>query len=259
MVKEGQSVMLKTKNIIYIFACVSIAVLTAFFLCSSADKLYKKTSAKVAPSQMNIIIDPGHGGEDGGASSKYSEALEKDINLQISKNLNALLKLAGYKTIMTREDDYSINDVEKTVRKRKVSDIHNRLKLTQKNKNSLLISIHQNKFSDSKYCGAQVFYSKNNEESKALAENIQNNMKIALDPSNNRTIKQAGKSVYLLNNCTCPAVLIECGFLSNEEEAKKLNDKEYQQNVAFSIFSAIAINLAQAEQKDVNFIVDKKT
>ncbi len=249
--------MLKTKNITYIFACVFIALLTVFFMCSSVNKLYKKTAAKVTPSQMNIIIDPGHGGEDGGASSQYSEALEKDINLQISKNLDALFKLAAYKTIMTREDDRSINDNEKTIRKRKVSDIHNRLKLTQKNKNSLLVSIHQNKFSDSKYSGAQVFYSKNNENSKVLAENIQNNMKIALDSSNDRTVKQAGKSVYLLNNCSCPAVLVECGFLSNEEEAKKLNNSQYQKEIAFSIFSAIVANLAQTEEKEVCFLNEK--
>ncbi len=229
----------KKNNLIFISLCFVLVLLSFVLFFSSVKKLCKKTMSYADLSHTTIIIDPGHGGEDGGASSEYSKFLEKDINLEISKDLSVLLECAGYKTIMTRTDDNDISDKEASTRKRKISDMHNRLKIAQKYDQSILISIHQNKFSDSKYHGTQVFFSQNNENSRSLAESIQVATKDILDRQNERNIKAAGKNIYLLHNCSCPAVLVECGFLSNPNEAENLNNPKYQKQVSFAIFAGV--------------------
>ena len=180
-----------------------------------------------------ILIDPGHGGADGGAVAADGTQ-EKDINLAISRPLADMLRIFGYPVIESRDTDVSIHDAGvKGIKDQKVSDIHNRLKLAQ---DSLVtISVHQNKFPQTQYSGTQVFYSTNNPASEGLATSIRESVLTLLQPDNNRQLKKADKSIYLLHNATPPTVLVECGFLSNEAERDKLKTTEYQQQMAFAI------------------------
>lgn len=210
-----------------------------FFYSFSINKDVS-TSKNSTNYQPIIIIDAGHGGFDGGAVAEDG-TIEKDINLSISKYLQEYLTFLGFKTIMTRENDASIEDEGlQTIRERKSSDLHNRMKIMEETENALFISIHQNKYSVEKYSGTQVFYSpKTKEESALLALSIQDSIVNTLQKDNTRQIKECGTSVYLMYNAVKPAVLVECGFLSNHEETKLLNTPEYQKKIAFCIAMGI--------------------
>lgn len=182
-----------------------------------------------------IIIDAGHGGEDGGCVAKDG-TLEKDINLSISKKLSEMLRKKGFNVREIRTEDISIyNDNSETLSEKKTSDLHNRLAIFNSNENNVIISIHQNHFNDSSYYGTQVFYSKNNSNSKILAEAVRKSVKESLQKDNERETKQADKSIFLLDNATVPAVIVECGFLSNDNEREKLKTDEYQNEMAYAI------------------------
>ncbi len=182
-----------------------------------------------------VIIDAGHGGEDGGCVAQDG-TLEKDINLSISKKLSEMLRENGFTVKEIRTEDISIySENAKTISQKKTSDLHNRLDIFNSNENNVVISIHQNQFNDSSYFGTQVFYSKNNENSKILAETIRKSVTQLLQNDNKRECKQADKSIYLLDNATVPAVIVECGFLSNESEREKLKTVEYQNEMAYAI------------------------
>ncbi|MGN0467328.1 MAG: N-acetylmuramoyl-L-alanine amidase CwlD [Acutalibacteraceae bacterium] len=243
--KKLRYVTIRLKQVIYIFLAVVISASFVFGL----DLLYMKISAVEQAKELPvIIIDAGHGGEDGGTSSS-SGIVEKNINLAISKKLEALFKLSGFEIIMTRSDDRLIFDENSsTIREKKVSDIHNRMKIIEENPNSIFLSIHQNHFSQSRYNGAQVFYSKNNSESEKIADYIQQQIKSDLQPENERQIKPSGTEIYLLHNAVTPAVMVECGFLSNAGEAQNLNDDEYQTKMAFSIYNGI-LNYLNGKEK----------
>ncbi len=187
-----------------------------------------------------VIIDAGHGSPDGGTSAEDG-TLEKDLNLEISYKLNDILQSMGIETVMTRTDDNSIHDDNaETIRQKKVSDLKNRLSIINNTDDALFVSIHQNHFSSSEYSGAQVFYSKNNPLSRKLAESIRLSIISCLQKSNTREIKQSGSEIYLLNNALAPAVMVECGFLSNWAETQKLKDEVYQQELAFAIAIGIS-------------------
>lgn len=201
---------------------------------------YDESTAVMSENTLQpvIVIDAGHGGEDGGASA--NGLLEKDINLSIALKLRDMLTVSGYKVVMTREDDVSVYDsTADTTREKKVSDLKNRVKIINDSKNNILVSIHQNKFEQSQYFGTQMFYSKNNPKSAVLAEELRKSVTGFLQPDNKRELKQADSSIYILDKAEVPAVIVECGFLSNEDEAKKLADSDYQQKMAFSIYSGI--------------------
>ncbi len=197
-----------------------------------------------------VIIDAGHGGEDGGTQSSDG-TLEKDINLQISLKVNALLKAMGYNTVMIRnEDELIYSDGCNTMREKKVSDLNNRLAVAERYTDSLFISIHQNYFTQSKYSGAQVFYSPNNENSKILAQKLQDSIRNLTQPENTRKIKKSGSEIFLLDRIETPAVMVECGFMSNPGEALLLKDEEYQKKIALSIVSGISDYLSE-NQEDI--------
>lgn len=185
-----------------------------------------------------VIIDPGHGGVDGGAVSA-SGILEKDVNLKIAKYINNYCKLSGVECILTRQEDISLVPKQNMSSSRKRSDLIARAEIAGENPDSIFISIHQNTFPSSRYSGLQVFYSKNNGESLKIAEQIKNSNKEMLDNDNERQLKAAGEEIYILNTIKSPAVLIECGFLSNAEEASMLATEEYQKELAFMIYTAI--------------------
>lgn len=189
--------------------------------------------------QRTVIIDAGHGGFDGGAVA-IDGTVEKDINLKISTNLANLLKSAGYRVIQTRESDVSTEDTESDkIAVRKKSDMKNRLELMHDYPDAVFVSIHLNKFTTSAARGSQVFYNGNIAESEVLGEFIQNSIVKLLQPENNRVNKQATSSTYLLYNATIPAVLVECGFLSNKAELQMLKTEDYQQKLAFCCFCGI--------------------
>ena len=185
-----------------------------------------------------IIIDAGHGGEDSGAVG-VNGALEKDLNLQIALEIGNAFDEKGYVVVYTRTDDRLLYTEEENIHGiRKISDLKNRCKVAEKYPDAIFVSIHMNSFGMSKYSGLQVYYSKRNEQSVRLAESIQNKVQSSIQKDNNRKVK-AGDGMYILENVTNTAVLIECGFLTNEAECKKLSEKEYQKELSFSIVCGI--------------------
>ena len=221
---------------------IVIAIITAFLIILSA-MLYltfmaNSSAAETSSNpfmQKTIIVDAGHGGDDGGAIG-IDGTVEKDINLDIALKLEKILKFYGFNVIMTRtEDVMTCDDGLDSLRKRKVSDIHNRFDLMRKNPDAVFISVHQNKFEDTSQHGTQVFYSGNNEKSKVLAEAIQTSITSAVQPENGRVVKKSGSEIYLLYHAEIPAVLVECGFISNPDEVKKLKDESYRMKLAILI------------------------
>ncbi len=193
------------------------------------------TNATAETGNRVVIIDAGHGGEDGGAVGADG-TVEQYLNLQIAKYLEAQLAVFGVQTVMTRTTEDSIHNPDAaTVRERKVSDIHNRMEIMETTPNAVFVSIHQNKFQNKTEWGTQVFYSPNTTASAALADCIQQSVTETLQPKNMRVIKKTDNSIYLLYYAKKPAVLVECGFLSNPQELEKLKDETYQKQMAFSV------------------------
>lgn len=180
-----------------------------------------------------VVIDAGHGGFDGGTVAADGTE-EKGLNLQIALRLRDSMTLLGVNTVMVREDDRSVETSGSTVRQRKVSDMHNRLALMKKYPSSSFISIHLNKFSESSSHGAQVFYAAA-DGSQSLAESIQSSIISAVQPENSRGIKPGTKDTFLLYHAPVPAVIVECGFLSNPADLANLKDENYQAKLAFAI------------------------
>ena len=190
------------------------------------------------PYDKIIILDAGHGGEDPGAVANGG-VYEKDLNLQIALEIGKTLEEKGYIVVYTRTDDRMLlNEGENVKGIRKISDLKNRCKVAERYAESLFISVHMNSFGSSKYSGLQVYYSQNNDKSILLADSIQNRVVADIQKTNNRVTKP-GKDMYILENINNTAVLIECGFMTNPEECKKLSEKEYQKQLSFSIVCGI--------------------
>lgn len=220
--------------IVLILCCIAFLMLS-YLSYHRIDQIASTLAGGQPP--HTVVIDAGHGGEDGGASGS-SGVKEKDLNLVIAKDLEQLLMVSGYQVVMTRTSDTAIGDnTLSTIRARKVSDMHQRLKILEDQGNCIFISIHQNYFTQSQYSGTQIFYSKNNSESKPLSEDIRTRVVELLQKDNKRETKPATSSIYLLWETKVPAVLVECGFLSNTQEEARLKDPVYQQRIAFSIYS----------------------
>jgi len=188
-----------------------------------------------------IIIDAGHGGVDGGATSCTGK-LESAYNLEIAITLNDLINLLGYETKMIRTTDISVYTEGESIAKKKGSDLKERVRIVNEENNAVLLSIHQNHFPDSRYSGAQVFYPNTN-GSKQLAESMQQNLVNILNPGSRRTIMQSS-GIYLMEHIQCTGILIECGFLSNPGEEAKLSNKEYQQNLCAVIGTTVGAFLS---------------
>ena len=215
-----------------LFAVYVILIILAFYNLEN----FSDVNASAAD-DMTIILDAGHGGEDGGAVA--NGIIEKNINLSITKKLGALLKSAGFNVEYTRKSDTMLNAEGSTLRERKLSDMKNRLSMFNSSEKNIVISIHQNKFTQEAYSGTQVFYSPNNENSAKLSEAIRENIVALLQPDNKRETKKADRGIYLLYNADTPAILVECGFISNAQEAQKLKDNDYQNKIAFAVFSGL--------------------
>jgi len=201
----------------------------------------EKVQETWAPARLpgrQLILDAGHGGEDGGAVS-LTGVPESGINLAIVQKLDGLLGFCGVAPILLREEDISLHDPEaETLRQKKVSDLHNRVAAIEATENALVVSIHQNTFPDPSYHGAQVFFREEG-ESKALADAIQAAIRQGVDPDNRRQAAKIADTVYLMKHITCPAVLVECGFLSNAGEEALLRQGEYQTKLSLCVLSAV--------------------
>lgn len=220
-----------------------LTVGTVFFASCAAMAV----SRAVVQPGYTLILDAGHGGEDGGALS-LSGTKESTINLAVTRRLELLMPLFGVEGIMLRQEDISLHsEGAKTLREKKVSDLKNRVAAIQAQENAWLISIHQNMFSDPRYSGAQVFYAPT-QGSQALAETMQETLRSALDPGNDRVSKPIANTIYLMNHINCPAVLVECGFLSNPKEEHLLTAPGYQTKLAVALTGGFLTHQATLTQ-----------
>jgi N-acetylmuramoyl-L-alanine amidase len=230
----------KKKFMILTIALVLIVgfsgAVSAFLRISRDEGLAE--SADTVPYEKIIVLDAGHGGEDCGAVG-VNGVYEKDLNMAVANTVAEMLEKEGYLVVLTRSEDKLLYGEDEDVKGiRKISDLKNRCKIAESYPDSIFVSIHMNSFGDAKYSGLQVYYSTKNEGSGLLATSIQNKARELLQPQNNRTTKP-GKGIYVLENIPNDAVLVECGFLTNEEECKKLSEKEYQKQLSFSIVCGI--------------------
>lgn len=226
------------------YVVFSFLFLTAvLFVGSQAFVLFSgETEEVIAAEEVpDVIIDPGHGGEDGGAVG-VDGTFEKGLNLMISENVRDIFGLFGIRADMTRSGDHMLydyyNDLDDYTGKMKTYDLRNRLKMAEGSGAALFLGIHMNQFTQAKYKGLQVYYSPNHGDSAGAARMIQQYAGNYLQPDNKRETKPATSAIYILNRITMPAVLVECGFLSNAEECALLNTAEYRLRTACVIGAA---------------------
>lgn len=221
------------------YTIICLLVLCGFIVAAAGGSrvvtVFSEPSGLI--SGRRIIIDPGHGWPDGGASS-CTGILESNINLEISLRLEDLFHLLGYHTVMIRTTDCSVYTSGETIAQRKISDLKERVRIINEADNAIFVSIHQNYFSDNRYHGAQVFHTGEG-ESQTLAKQMQLNLVSMINPGSNRKCKRA-EGVYLMNHVNKPGVLVECGFISNPEEEEKLRSPEYQKEICAVIALSVA-------------------
>lgn len=226
-----------SKKIIFGIISLILVVVSVIEIRTASEDVIKLMPI----TNKTIIVDAGHGGIDPGSMTDDESIKEKDVNLKITKKVKELLEASGASVILTRNDDTSLYTEEegKTIRQKYNENLRNRKKIIQESSADMFISIHLNKFpQSSKYYGAQTFYPTGKDDDKQLATNIQSELKRVVDNTNNREIKP-NNDLYLIKDNEIPSTLIECGFLSNEKEAKLLNDEEYQDQIAWAIYVGI--------------------
>lgn len=236
------------KKLLWGFVCiitVSATLLGAYCISRTATAMAERESDK---QKICIVIDPGHGEPDGGATS-CTGRLEHTYNLEIALRLRELLHFMGFETILTRSSEASIYTEGKTIAQKKMSDLKERVRIVAEAQNGILLSIHQNHFPDNQSYGPVVLYS-DNAESKVLAEQLQKTLINVLSPDSRRQCKQAD-GIYLMEHIRCPGVLIECGFLSNWDEEGKLRNPEYQKKLCCVIGSVVCnyVSVLKDQQK----------
>ena len=227
---------------ILIILCVMLLRSIFAPFCPPLNELETNTSER-----RRIVLDPGHGGKDGGAVS-VTGTHEKHLNLDISLSMRETLHILGYEVVMTRESDVELSHADGGTRK--MQDLKGRLEIAKDNLDAVFISIHMNKFSSAKYSGLQVYYSPNDGHSFDLAGSVQKSVKSFLQPDNDRKIKKADSSIFLLHKITSPAILVECGFLSNENEAVLLDTLEYRAKLSAAISTAVTNSFERQEYEN---------
>lgn len=227
---------LKKYDIISCVMAVFIAFVTFGYIKNGTDAVV--TNA-ITSNRKVIVIDAGHGIPDSGAVGKNG-TLEANINLDIAKRLQKNFEESGAYVLMTRTDDNSVApDLNEKIRDIKRKDLNYRKNFKEDAQCDIFLSIHMNKFPEEKYYGAQVFYSKSPDNSKILGECIQERLKTEIQNANNRVAKESNNDIFILKGATVPSVIVECGFLSNENEEKLLNTDEYRDKVAMAIFMGV--------------------
>nr|WP_296030434.1 N-acetylmuramoyl-L-alanine amidase [uncultured Dorea sp.] len=212
---------------------VLLLILAGLLSLSKNLQKYVSSGNVVAAGKV-IVIDSGHGGDDPGKIG-INQAKEKDVNLKIAKKVKKRLKKEGWKVVMTREEDVMLGDAQKG--NRKIHDMKARVELINKTMPAMAVSIHQNSYQEAEIHGAQVFYYSHSQDGKRMAETIQRALLMA-DEENTRQAK-ANDTYYLLKRTEVPTIIVECGFLSNPQEAEKLTEDGYQKKLAQAITSGI--------------------
>lgn len=218
---------------------MSVLLPIGIFLYQYSNTNKNAISTMALPvTNKTIVIDAGHGGEDGGATSENGIS-EAQINLKIALNLQKLLEQSGANVILTRSDENAIYDLDKkTLREKKVSDIKNRVKIGNNSSADIFVSIHLNKIPQNQYSGWQTFYKDGNEQGKELATSIQNNLNETIQKENKR-VPMKISNVYIIKQVEIPTAIVECGFLSNPEEEQILQQEIYQEKLAWGIYNGI--------------------
>lgn len=228
-------IVLNKKTIrIFVFSIFVFALGFAFI----SDQKESVPTVTLPVSGKTIVIDAGHGKPDEGAESSRGTT-EAETNLKIALKLQNLLEQSGCSVILTRSDENAIYDIDaKTLRQKKISDIHNRVKIGNESSADIFVSIHLNKIPQQQYDGWQTFYNANNANGQKLAVSIQNNLNDAIQRENNRVAKSI-ENIYIVKHVEIPTTIVECGFLSNPEEEKLLLEDEYQNKLAWGIYNGI--------------------
>jgi len=231
--------------------CMSFILYISFFLVLSSILSYQTAMHSAVLAEINeiplcnaVLIDPGHGGEDGGAVG-IEGTLEKDLNLLVAQKISHVFHLFGFPTEMTRTEDVMLGDGGQGIAQKKVSDMHARLALINGKPYLSLLSIHMNSYPEEKYWGAQVFYSGRLDETKVYGTSIQNALKTFVSPENKREAKRAPDEIYLMKKAECPAMIIECGFISNRYEESLLKTNEHQIKIAAAVVAGFITGFQQ--------------
>lgn len=228
-------IVLNRKRINVILLSVFVSIF-AFILVT--DRKASVPTVSLPVSGKTIVIDAGHGKPDEGAESSRGTT-EAETNLKIALKLQNLLEQSGATVILTRSDENAIYDLDaKTLKQKKISDIHNRVKIGNESSADIFVSIHLNKIPQQQYDGWQTFYNGNNENSRKLAVSIQNKLNDAIQKENNRIAKTID-NVYIIKHVEIPTTIVECGFLSNPEEERSLLEDEYQNKLAWGIYNGV--------------------
>lgn len=232
-----KNVVVKQLVLVIFFVCFSLATYGIMNIQKRQNRVAQVNSMPIT--NKVIVVDAGHGLPDEGAKGFYGTT-EQAINLNIALKLQRLIEQSGAKVVLTRSDENGIYSTDsQSIKSKKVSDIKNRVDIGNNSGADMFVSIHLNKFPDSsKYRGWQTFYQKDNEASKKIAENIQEYLNKNIEYDNNRQVLPIS-NVYIMEHIKIPSVIVECGFLSNEEETKLLTTEEYQNKIAWGIFIAI--------------------
>ncbi len=221
------------KKLLLITLCVSITLAFCSFFIHYENKTNSVDNQNI--SKKTVVIDAGHGGKDAGTIG-IDGTEEKKINLEIAKTLYDYLMVCGINSVLIRNGDF---EIYKENEERNRSDLYNRLDFVNSFENSVLISVHQNHFENEREWGTQIWYSANTPESKIIADNILINVKDFLQPNNKRENKESDNSYYILYKASVPSVMVECGFMSNTEENRKLQDFDYQKDISYCILTGI--------------------
>ncbi len=226
-----------SKKRIVLLASLLIAVVVIGIFRISLERETIETVALPVSNKV-IIIDAGHGNPDGGAVSTNGIS-EAEINLKIALKLQNLLEQSGATVILTRSDENGIYDTnKKNLKDKKISDIKNRVKIGNSSSADIFVSIHLNKIPQNQYSGWQTFFKKGSEPGEKLATSIQENLNKTIEKENNR-VPMKLDNVYIVKNIEIPLTIVECGFLSNEEEERKLQEDNYQDKLAWGIYNGI--------------------
>ena len=228
---------LSKKRMSFVLLTICLSVFSVMMVKSNSNEKIKET-VTLPVSGKTVILDAGHGTPDEGAESSNG-ITEAQINLKIALKVQNLLEQSGCTVLLTRSDEKAIYDLDsKTLRQKKVSDIHNRVKIGNESEADVFVSIHLNKIPQSQYSGWQCFFKEGNEKSEKLAKEIQNNLNKSIDKKNERLAMKI-ENVYIVKHVEIPLSIVECGFLSNPEEEKQLLDDEYQNKLAWGIYNGI--------------------
>ena len=223
-----------TKHRIWLVSLLACAVIALVICGDLREREELKPVAGIPIANRVVVIDAGHGGFDAVASANGIE--EKEINLSVAQKLREYIEAGGGVAVMTRVEDVSTAEAGSNGKSAKKSDLSNRKQLSQTVNADVFVSIHMNKFPQTQYKGAQVFYGEKPSDGKRLGETIQASLKEILDESNQRVAKKTDGSIFILKDTSVPSVIVECGFLSNPEEAELLTKDEYRQKIAWGIY-----------------------